>query len=153
MLRSPRWCWVRGSTSARLFSLVPTSSAAPNTARLDRWLWAVRAYKTRSLAATACRHGQVTVNDVAAKPARELKPGETVVLRRGEERRILVVLNFPVSRVGAKLVPDYAEDRTPPPPTREERIAAGELVLARPRGQGRPTKRDRRRLEDFLESP
>jgi ribosome-associated heat shock protein Hsp15 len=132
---------------------VTTKNASANPARLDRWLWAVRACKTRSVAATACRHGQVTVGGVVAKPARELKPGDEVVMRQGEEQRILIVRDFPISRVGAKLVSDYCEDRSPPRPTRAERIATGELVLARPRGAGRPTKRDRRRLDDLLHSP
>lgn len=129
-----------------------TTSRKPlaNPARLDRWLWAVRVYKTRSLAVSACRQGRVQIEDAVCKPARELKPGETVTVREEGFLRILVVKDFPVSRVGAKLVPEYCEDRSPPKPTREQRMAAGELVLARPRGLGRPTKRDRRKLDDLL---
>ncbi len=130
-----------------------TTKNSANPTRLDRWLWAVRAFKTRSMAASACRQGKVRVDDLVSKPARELKPGETVVVREGSDQRILVVRAFPVSRVGAKLVADYCEDRSPPKPSREERIAAGELVLPRERGMGRPTKRDRRRLESFLDAP
>jgi len=101
------------------------------------------------MAASACRQGKVRVDDAVCKPARELKPGEVVAVREGAEQRILLVKDCPVSRVGAKLVGEYCEDRSPPRPTREQRIAAGELVLPRERGMGRPTKRDRRQLESL----
>jgi len=127
-----------------------TPKPAANLRRVDRWLWAVRVFKTRSLAVSACRRGRVEVDAVACKPARILKPGETVVVREAGLQRVLVVRDFPVSRVGAKLVPEFCADKSPPRPSREERIAAGELVLARPRGMGRPTKRDRRLLDDLL---
>jgi ribosome-associated heat shock protein Hsp15 len=129
----------------------PKSSANP--ARVDRWLWAVRVFKTRSLAASACRQGRVKVDDITVKPARELRVGETVVVRDGPDQRIVVVRDYPGSRVGAKLVPDFCDDRTPPKPKPEEQIASGDVVWARERGAGRPTKRDRRRLLDILDSP
>lgn len=103
------------------------------------------------MAAAACRHGRVRIDDAVVKPARELKVGETVTLRVGPDTRILVVRDFPASRVGPKLVSDYCEDRTPPKPKPAERAASGELSFVRERGAGRPTKRDRRKLLDILE--
>ncbi|GAB5559094.1 MAG: hypothetical protein SynsKO_07410 [Synoicihabitans sp.] len=105
------------------------------------------------MAATACRSGRVRVEGVAAKPARELKVGETVIYRVGPDERIVVVKDFPASRIGAKLVPDFCEDRTPPKPKPEQRMAEGEAVWVRERGAGRPTKRDRRKLLDILDAP
>ena len=111
----------------------------------------MRVCKTRAIAASACRRGRVRVGEVVAKAARELKVGEVVTWREGPETRIFKVVGFPDSRVGAKLVPDYCEDRTPRPPEPEQQKAAGEGVWARERGAGRPTKRDRRRLEDMMQ--
>ena len=130
----------------------PNPKSSANLARVDRWLWAVRIFKTRSMAAAACRQGRVKVDEVTAKPARELHPGETVVLRDGPDQRIVVVRDFPDSRVGAKLVPDFCDDRTPPKSKPAEQMASGDIVWARERGAGRPTKRDRRKLWDILDS-
>ena len=140
----------------RLFFVLNPSSAKKTSAnlhRVDRWLWATRIFKTRALAAGACRHNRVTVDETTVKPARELKPGETVTVREGPDKRILVVRDFPASRVGAKLVPEYLDDKTPPKPKPEQKMARGEAVWVREPGAGRPTKRDRRRLEDILDQP
>lgn len=115
--------------------------------RLDRWLWAVRLFKTRSQAAAACRAGSVAVGGGAAKPARELRPGEQVTLRQGLVLRTLVVRGSPPGRVGARLVAQYCEDRTPPEEFAKARADRVGQVLARERGSGRPTKRDRRALD------
>lgn len=128
-----------------------TKKPSANLNRVDRWLWTTRIFKTRALAAGACRSGRVRVGDTAVKPARELKPGETVTVRDGPESRILVVRDFPALRVGAKLVADYLEDKTPPKPKPEQQLASGEAVWSRERGAGRPTKRDRRKLVDVHE--
>ncbi len=140
---------------AAVFVLNSPSDNKPsaNTARVDRWLWAVRACKTRSVAAAACRSGRVRVDDEVVKPARVLQPGETVTLRTGSDERILVVKDFPKSRVGAKLVPDFCDDRTPPKLKPAERMAQGKAVWVREPGTGRPTKRDRRKLLDILDTP
>lgn len=127
------------------------TQTSANPHRVDRWLWSVRACKTRAIAAAACRNGRVRVDDVVAKPARELKVGETVTLRSGPDTRILVVRDFPASRVGAKLVSDYCDDRTPPKPKPTEAAMDGAAAFVRERGAGRPTKRDRRKLLDILE--
>lgn len=105
------------------------------------------------MAATACRNGRVKIEEAVVKASRELKVGETITIRNGPDVRILVVRDFPASRVGPKLVVDYCEDRTPPKPKPTEQAAAGELNFVRERGAGRPTKRDRRKLLDILDGP
>jgi ribosome-associated heat shock protein Hsp15 len=120
------------------------------TARLDKWLWAVRLFKTRSLAADAIRAGSVAINDLPAKPAREVHAGETVTVQQGLVRRTLRVVAAPVSRVGAKLVPDYCIDLTPPEEFEKARAHRIQQVLARAKGSGRPTKRERREIDRFF---
>jgi ribosome-associated heat shock protein Hsp15 len=123
-------------------------SAQPSFAnRLDKWLWAVRVYKTRSLATDACRAGSVDVNEVTAKPAREVRAGERVTVRDGLITRTLEVVALPRSRVGAKLVPEYCTDLTPPEEKEKARTQPVQQLLAREKGSGRPTKRDRRLLD------
>lgn len=111
--------------------------------RVDAWLWAVRVYKTRSAATTACRAGHVRVNGERAKAAQPVRPGDELRVRINGFDRILVVKQPIAKRVGAAVAAEAAEDRTPPPPPRE---FAG-LVAIRDRGAGRPTKRERRELD------
>lgn len=125
-------------------------TATPSAARLDKWLWAVRVFKTRSLAGDACRAGSVTVNELPAKPARAVRAGELVQVQLGLIRRSLRVVGVPRSRVGAALVPDYCTDLTPAAEYARARENAVQHVLAREKGSGRPTKRDRRLLDELL---
>lgn len=119
--------------------------------RLDQWLWAIRLYKSRGLAADAIKGGHVKLNGEATKPGREPKAAEIVTARMGIMTRTLRVLALPPSRVGAKLVAQYVEDLTPP----EEFEKLREFNLAQPtqreRGAGRPTKRDRRALDELAD--
>jgi ribosome-associated heat shock protein Hsp15 len=117
--------------------------------RLDQWLWTVRIYKTRTLAADAIKAEQVTVNGETAKPARELKGGEVITARVNQMTRTVVVLDAPKSRIGAKLVSQYLEDRTPPEEYERRREANLLPPGFRPKGSGRPTKRERREIERF----
>lgn len=119
---------------------------------MDKWLWATRLFKTRSQATEACKAGKVKIDGANVKPSREAKPGETITIRKDGLLRTVKVLATLDKRVGAKLVPDYLEDLTP----EEERAAARERRRAMPSGQrpsglGRPTKRQRRALEEFFE--
>lgn len=117
--------------------------------RLDQWLWAVRAHKTRTLAVEAIKAGQVEIGGVPTKPAREVHPGEIVTVQTGPLLRTLKVIGAPAARVGAPLVPRYAEDLTPP---EEHAKAREQAVLSRslrPKGSGRPTKRDRRAFDQL----
>ncbi|CAH0169738.1 RNA-binding S4 domain-containing protein [Microbacterium sp. Bi128] len=116
---------------------------ATTTARVDAWLWAVRVYKTRSAATTACRAGHVRVNGERAKAAQPVRPGDELRVRIQGFDRILVVKKTIAKRVGAALVAESVDDRTPPPPPRESMA----FVPVRDRGAGRPTKRDRRDIE------
>lgn len=110
------------------------------TARVDSWLWAVRVYKTRSAATTACRAGHVRVNGDKVKAAQALKVGDEVRIRISGFDRILFVRQLLVKRVGAPLAAVAYDDRTP---EREPQAALG----LRDRGAGRPTKRERREID------
>lgn len=125
-----------------------TSSAAAG--RLDKWLWAVRVFRTRSLASDACRAGSVAVNELPAKPARDVRPGETITVKQGLVRRTLRVVDVPRSRVGPKLVATYCTDLTPQEELERAREHSVQQILAREKGSGRPTKRDRRLLDDLF---
>jgi ribosome-associated heat shock protein Hsp15 len=114
--------------------------------RVDRWLWAVRLYRTRSLATDACRGGHVKVNGAAAKPATTVKIGDRVEAFAHERARILEVAQIIDKRVGAAAAAECVVDHSPPPPPREERL---EPLFNRDTGAGRPTKRDRRALDRF----
>ena len=115
--------------------------------RLDKWLWAVRLFKTRSLATDACRSGSVEVNGQPAKPSHAVRAGEIVGVRQGLVQRTLRVLAVPARRVGPKLVATFCDDRTPPAEFEKARTQRVQQILARARGSGRPTKRDRRLLD------
>ena len=129
-----------------------TASSPPElAARLDKWLWAVRVFKARALATEACRAGGVTINDLSAKPGREVHAGELVCVRQGSIVRTLRVVAVPRSRVGAKLVAEYCTDLTPAAEFEKLRVGRMQRVLAREPGSGRPTKRERRLLDRLFE--
>ncbi|TQJ32419.1 RNA-binding S4 domain-containing protein [Microbacterium sp. SLBN-146] len=108
--------------------------------RVDAWLWAVRVYKTRSIATTACRAGHVRVNGERAKAAQPVKPGDEIRVRISGFDRILVVKQTIAKRVGAAVVGESVDERTPPrDPT--------PIMAQRDRGAGRPTKRERRDID------
>jgi ribosome-associated heat shock protein Hsp15 len=115
--------------------------------RLDAWIWAVRLVKTRSAATAMCRAGHVRVNGERAKAAQSLKIGDEIRLRTGDEGRIVVVRQILAKRVGAPQAAVAYDDLTPAPLPREERV----VVAARDRGAGRPTKRDRRKIDELNE--
>lgn len=115
--------------------------------RIDRWLWAVRQYKTRTLATEACRGGKVRIRDEKVKSSYGVKVGEVVEIQSGPITKRLKVIGLIEKRVGAKLVPDYLEDLTPPEDYLLLQQTAAQKVLHRDRGTGRPTKRDRRDIE------
>ncbi|KEF06707.1 MULTISPECIES: RNA-binding S4 domain-containing protein [Streptomyces] len=115
------------------------------TVRVDSWIWSVRLTKTRSMAATACRGGHVRVNGERVKAAHGVRPGDEVRLRHAGRERIVVVSRLVSKRVGAAVAAECFVDNSPPPPPREEIVA----VPQRDRGTGRPTKRDRREMEQL----
>ncbi|MCC3775765.1 RNA-binding S4 domain-containing protein [Streptomyces sp. UNOB3_S3] len=118
---------------------------AEGAVRIDAWIWSVRLTKTRSIAATACRAGHVRLNGERAKPAQTVKPGDEVRLRQEGHERVVVVKRLIRKRVGAPVAVECYEDNSPPPPPREAVAPAG----VRDRGAGRPTKRDRREMEQL----
>jgi ribosome-associated heat shock protein Hsp15 len=113
--------------------------------RVDRWIWAVRLYKTRSAATVACRGGHVKVNGTAAKPATPVRVGDRVAAHVDGRARILEVVRVIDTRVGASIAADCIIDHSPPPPPRE--LAPPNFV--RDPATGRPTKRDRRQLDEL----
>ncbi len=120
---------------------------SPAAERIDKWLWSVRIFRTRSLATDACRAGSVAVNSQPVKPSRDVRAGEVVIVRQGLIHRTLKVRAVPPARVGAKLVAAYCEDQTPPAEFAKARAQRVQQFLARARGSGRPTKRDRRLID------
>ncbi len=121
-----------------------------SAARLDKWLWAMRVFKTRPLATDACRAGSVVINALVAKPAREVHVGEVVTVRLGWFTRTLKVVGVPRSRIGAKLLSEFCVDLTPLEEFEKLRERSAQQMLARGPGSGRPTKRDRREIDGFF---
>jgi ribosome-associated heat shock protein Hsp15 len=119
-----------------------------DSTRVDRWLWAVRVFKTRSLATDACRGGHVKVNGTSAKPATTVKVGDRVEAFVHDRQRILEVVAIIDKRASATVAAGCVLDSSPPPPAREERLVP---LFSRSAGTGRPTKRDRRALDRFRE--
>ncbi len=117
--------------------------------RIDKWLWAVRLFKTRSLAADACKGGHVRVNGQHVKPAREVHLGEILQARIGHITRTVRVTGLIDQRVSAPLARENAVDLTPPEELAKPREPDSSRGIARPKGMGRPTKKDRRALEQL----
>ena len=123
--------------------------AGDQTGRVDSWIWSVRLASTRSAASGACRAGHVRVNGERVKPAHLVKAGDEVRLRSDGRERVVVVQRVITKRAGAPVAAECYIDNSPPPPPREETVA----VAIRDRGTGRPTKRDRRRIEKLSGRP
>ena len=119
--------------------------------RVDKYLWALRYFKTRNQATIACKKGAVRVNEAVVKPAREVYPGDRLQVRKNQVDYRLNVLDIPPSRVGAKLVDMYRQDTTPKESMETVEILKYAKDYYRKRGTGRPTKKDRRDLEDFTD--
>ncbi|MEI7663853.1 MAG: S4 domain-containing protein [Bacteroidota bacterium] len=115
--------------------------------RIDKWLWAVRVFKTRSLASEACRSGKVKILDHVVKPSRELKTGEVIAVSVSPITRTLRVVALSGNRVSAKLVPSLMEDLTPEEEYQKLKRKNEPGFEHRERGLGRPTKRERREIE------
>jgi len=119
--------------------------------RIDKWLWAVRLYKTRSLATEACKKGKVLIQNVAVKPSRTVKVGEIVQVRQNPVVYSFKVIALAQNRMNAKLVPGFMENVTTPDQLELIELAKIAAQSGRARGTGRPTKKERRELDEYVE--
>lgn len=122
-----------------------------DSVRIDKYLWAIRVFKTRSDAAEACNGNKVRINGATAKAAKAVKPGDTVEVRKGSALLSYRIIKLSESRMGAALVPEFAENLTPQSEIDKLRPPR-ETILQRDKGSGRPTKKERRQLEDLMDS-
>ena len=119
-------------------------------ARIDKWLWASRIFKTRTIAAEACKKGRVSINGAQVKPSRMIKPGEVIQVRKPPVTYSFKVLQAIEKRVGAKLVPEILENVTNPDQYELLEMSKISGFVDRARGTGRPTKKDRCSMEEFI---
>ncbi len=119
--------------------------------RVDKYLWCVRYFKTRSIATNACKNGKVKIKGDTIKPSREVYPGDQIQIRKDQVNYIIEVLDIPESRLGAKLIEMYRKDITPKENLEKLELLKYSKEYYRKKGAGRPTKKDRRDLDDFVE--
>lgn len=119
-------------------------------ARIDRWMWAVRIFKTRTIAAEACKMGRVCINGAQAKASRTVKVGDVVSVKKPPITYSFKVLQLIEKRVGAKLVGEMMENVTPPEQYEMLEMSKISGFVNRAKGLGRPTKKDRRSLDEFV---
>ncbi|MBM3404034.1 MAG: RNA-binding S4 domain-containing protein [Bacteroidetes bacterium] len=120
--------------------------------RIDKWLWAVRIFKTRSLAAEACHTGKVRIDDIEVKASRAVHPGEVITVKAGIIQKTYRVLGLLEKRVSAKLAAGYVEDLTPPEEYKKLELQRDSAFILRDRGAGRPTKKERRIIDKLKHS-
>lgn len=119
-------------------------------ARIDKWLWAARIFKTRTIAADACKKGRISINGAQVKPSRMIKPGDIINVKKSPITYSFKVLQAIEKRVGAKLVPEIMENVTTPDQYELLEMSKISGFIDRARGTGRPTKKDRRSLDEFF---
>lgn len=120
-------------------------------ARIDKWLWAARIFKTRTIAAAACKKGQITLRGAQLKPSRIIKVGDVIEVRKPPITYSFKVLQAIERRVGARLIPEILEDVTPPQQYELLEMSKISGFVNRAKGTGRPTKKDRRSLDEFTQ--
>ena len=118
--------------------------------RIDKFLWCTRYFKTRNVATNAVKNGHVRINGNVVKPSREVYPSDTIIVRKNQIDYQLLVLDIPPSRVGAKLVDIYRKDTTPKEAFQNNELLALAKEHYRKKGLGRPTKKDRRDIDEYL---
>lgn len=123
-----------------------------DSVRIDKYLWAIRVYKTRSEATEACNGNKIKIAGVNAKPSKAVKIGDVIEVRKGSVLFTYKVLALSENRMGAALVPEYAENLTPESETAKMHAPRETILYQRDRGAGRPTKKDRRILDDLMDS-
>ena len=122
-----------------------------NKIRVDKWLWSVRQYKTRSLATEACDKGRIIIDELPVKPSRLVKEGDVISIKRTGLLRLLKIIKLTTGRLSAKLVEEYVVDLTPKDEIDAYKARLTRMTIFRDPGTGRPTKRDRRVLDDFFD--
>lgn len=120
--------------------------------RIDKWLWAVRIFKTRTIAVEACKKGRVMIDDVTIKPSRNVRAGDVIQVRKPPVTYSFKVLALADKRMGAKMVPQFMENVTPPDQYELLELNKISGFVDRQRGTGRPTKKERRDLDQFADS-
>ncbi len=118
--------------------------------RIDKWLWAVRLFKTRALAADSCKKGRIIVNDTQAKPSRMIKIGDIISIKKTPITYKFEVLDLIEKRIGAKLTSNFLKDITPASEIEILNMQRNMIWMKRDKGTGRPTKKDRRDIDDFF---
>ena len=122
-----------------------------NTARIDKWLWAVRIYKTRTMATDACVGGKVKMNNKTVKASRMVRPGNLIQVRKEVVRYEYIVLKIAEKRMGAKIVQNFVEDVTKAKELEKLKISKDLSFQTREKGKGRPTKKERRIIDEMKE--
>ena len=125
--------------------------AEKHNTRIDKWLWAVRIFKTRAQATEACAGGKVKIDGITVKASRKIKPGETLLVRKGVIKYMYKVLKIAEKRMGAKLINDFVEDLTPDDEQAKLKSSHKQPFQTREKGQGRPTKKERRIMDEIRE--
>ena len=120
-----------------------------NVTRIDKWLWAVRIFKTRSLATEACGGGKIKIDKKTVKPSRMIRPGDIIQARKGIIKYEYKVLNIAEKRMGAKMVQDFLEDLTPDNELAKLETSKNITYHTSEKGKGRPTKKERRNMDKF----
>ena len=120
-----------------------------NFMRIDKYLWCVRYYKTRNMVTEACKKNHITVNGLVAKPSKEVFPTDKITFRKDQITQIITVLDIPENRVGAKLVDIYRKNETPAEAYEHLELLKLSKEHYRKNGTGRPTKKDRRDIDEF----
>ena len=119
--------------------------------RIDKWLWAVRIFKTRAMATEACSGGKVKINETAVKASRKIITGDLIQVRKGVVKHLYCVLKIAEKRMGAKLVLNFLDDITPEEELAKLESSQKQSIQTREKGQGRPTKRERRNMDKYRE--
>ena len=141
----------RRKSKCGIFNISETKTRAEDT-RIDKYLWAIRVFKTRNEATQACKGGKIRLNGGDVKPSKAVKPGDVIAARKGAVTFTYRVLALSDKRMGAKLVPDFAENITPQAELDKLRHPVETFFLKRDPGAGRPTKKDRRQMETLWDS-
>jgi ribosome-associated heat shock protein Hsp15 len=121
--------------------------------RIDKYLWCIRTFKTRSIATESCKKGHVKIDSVNCKPSKDVYGGEIITVRKNQINLKIEILSIPESRIGAKLLQQFCKDITPKEEFEKLDLLKYSKDYYRKRGTGRPTKKDRRDIDDYYESP